>query len=95
MAKVVFTHKPGSRYDDLPEWRYHFPRTYLRQVEAALGDFIVYYEPGRSGVGDNLREGRKAYFATARLVRIERDPTRPDHYYAHVEDYLEFLRPVP
>ncbi len=95
MAKVVFTHKPGSRYDDLPEWRYHFPRTYLRQVEAALGDFIVYYEPGRRGPGDNLREGRKAYFATARLVRIERDPTRGDHYYAHVEDYLEFLRPVP
>ena len=95
MAKAVFTYKPGSRYDDLPEWRYHFPRTYLRQVEAALGDFIVYYEPGRWGSGDSLREGRKAYFATARLVRIERDPLRADHYYAYVEDYLDFLRPVP
>ncbi len=95
MAKVVFTHKPGSRYDDLPEWRYHFPRTYLRQVEAALGDFIVYYEPARSGVGDSLREGRKAYFATARLVHIDRDPARADHYYAYLDDYLEFLRPVP
>jgi putative restriction endonuclease len=45
MTKAVLTHKPGSIYDDLPEERYHFPATYLRQVEAAVGDFIVYYEP--------------------------------------------------
>ncbi len=52
MTKAVFTVKAESGYDDLPEERYHFPRTYLRQVEAALGDLIVYYEPRRTGVGD-------------------------------------------
>jgi putative restriction endonuclease len=52
MVKAVFTHKPGSLYDDLPEERYHFPAAYRRQVEAAVGGFIVYYEPGRTGIGD-------------------------------------------
>ena len=28
-------------------------------------------------------------------MSIERDPLRDDHYYAYVEDYLEFDRPVP
>lgn len=32
---------PSSRYDDLPEVRYHFPRTYLNQVQAAEKDWIV------------------------------------------------------
>ena len=38
--------------------------------------------------------GRQSYFATARIDRIERDPSRGNHYYAYVEDYLEFDRPV-
>ena len=37
--KAIFTSSPGSRYDDLPEQRYHFPRTYLKHVEVTLGDF--------------------------------------------------------
>lgn len=45
MSKAVCTTKAEPTYDDLPEFRYHFPRTYLRQVEAALGDWIIYYEP--------------------------------------------------
>jgi putative restriction endonuclease len=32
MTKVVFTTKIDPTYDDLPEERYHFPRTYLRQA---------------------------------------------------------------
>ncbi len=35
MAKAVLTTKVDPTYDDLPEQRYHFPRTYLRQIEAA------------------------------------------------------------
>jgi putative restriction endonuclease len=88
MAKAVFTARPSSRYDDLVEVRYHFPATYLRCVEKALGDWIVYYEPRRNG-------GRQAYFATASVERIEADPNQREHYYAYVRDYLDFDMPVP
>ncbi len=88
MSKAVFTTRPDSPYDDLPEERYHFPRRYLRAVRDALDDWIVYYEPRRGG-------GRLSYIATARLIDIEADLDRSDHYYAFVQDYLEFDRPVP
>ena len=94
MAKAVFTTSESSAYDDQPEVRYHFPKTYLRQAEAATGDLIVYYEPRRTN-GPHSRTGRQAYFAVARVLRIERDPVRPDHYYAYVGDFLEFDHEVP
>jgi len=86
--KAVLTAKIASIYDDLPEERYHFPQTYLRQIEAALNDWVVYYEPRRDG-------GRQCYFATARLVGIRSDPVRDAHYYAQLSDFLEFDRAVP
>jgi putative restriction endonuclease len=94
MPKAIFTTKADPTYDDLPEERYHFPRTYLRQAEVARGDWIVYYEPRRS---EDLssRGGRQSYFATARVDRSEADPVRPDHFYAFVSAFLEFDRPVP
>jgi putative restriction endonuclease len=95
MAKAVFTTKRSPTYDDLVEERYHFPRTYLRQVEAAVGDWIVYYEPWRT-TGDRASGGGlMAYFATARVVRVVPDASREGLYYAHVADFLEFDRPVP
>ena len=95
MAKAVFTTKVNPAYDDLPEQRYHFPKTYLRAVEAALGDWIVYYEPRRSTAHLSSSGGRLAYFATARLASIEEDPRLAGHYYGYVKDYLEFDTPVP
>jgi putative restriction endonuclease len=95
LSKGVFTTKVEPDYDDLPEERYHFPRTYLRQVEAVVGDWIVYYEPRRTSGRANSRGGRQAYFATARVTRIERDPDREDHFFAYVADFLEFDHPVP
>jgi putative restriction endonuclease len=95
MAKAIFTTKAEPTYDDLPEARYHFPRTYLRQVEAARGDWIVYYEPRRSSGDLSSRGGRQSYFATARVDRIEPDPARHNHFYALVSEFLEFDRPVP
>jgi putative restriction endonuclease len=95
MPKAIFTTKADPTYDDLPEERYHFPRTYLRQVEAARGDWIVYYEPRRRSDDLSSRGGRQSYFATARVDRIEADPGRPDHFYAFVSAFLEFDRPVP
>lgn len=88
MAKVVFTIKPNSIYDDLPEERYHFPRRYLNHTKEAVGDWILYYESRRNG-------GRQCYVATARLDRIEADPKKADHYYAYVSDYLPFVTLVP
>ena len=95
MAKAVFTTKIDPGYDDLPEQRYHFPRTYLRAAEQAVDDLIVYYEPRRSGTELSSRGGRQAYFAVARVTEITRDPARADHFYAAIADYLELDRPVP
>jgi putative restriction endonuclease len=93
VAKAIFTSRVSPTYDDLPEERYHFPKTYLRQVEQALNDWIVYYE--RRGASGDSSGGRQAYFATARVDRIEPDPTIDAHFYAFVSGYIEFDRPVP
>ena len=57
-------------------------------MQSAIGDWIIYYEPRRFG-------GRQCYFAVAKLSHIEEDHGRPRHYYAYVEEFLEFDRPVP
>jgi putative restriction endonuclease len=94
MTKAVFTHSESSAYDDQPELHYHFPRTYLRQVTAAVGDWVVYYEPRRT-TGLTSDTGRQAYFAIARVDRVEPDPGLADHFYAHVSGYVELDTPVP
>lgn len=93
--RAVFTTKVDPSYDDLPEERYHFPRTYLNQVRGAVGDLILYYEPRRADARESSRGGRQSYFAAARVTHIAEDRERPDHFYAYVTDYLEMLRPVP
>ena len=95
MTKTVLTAKVEPSYDDLPEERYHFPRTYLRQIEQAVGDWVVYYEPRRSTTEGSSRGGRQAYFAVARITRIVADTKNSDLYYALVADYLEFDQAVP
>ena len=95
MARAIFTTRVDPSYDDLPEQRYHFPRTYLRQVEAARGDWVIYYEPRRSSADLSSRGGRQAYFATARVREVIPDPTMADHFYALMDSYLDFARPVP
>ena len=95
MIKAVFTTKVYPTHDDLPEVHYHFPRTYLRVAEAAVGDWIVYYEPSRTSGDRASRGGRMSYFATARVPSIKKDETREGHFYAYVSDYLELDRAVP
>jgi putative restriction endonuclease len=95
MAKGVFTTRANPTYDDLPEVRYHFPMTYLNQARETIGDWIVYYEPRRHDADLSGHGGRQAYFATARVERVEPDPRLAGHYYAFVTDYLEFDAPVP
>ncbi|MBC6441086.1 MAG: HNH endonuclease [Rhodospirillales bacterium] len=89
MTRLVLLHKQDSIYDDLPDQRYHFPnRSYLSALREAVGDWIVYHEPGAGG-------GRRSYFAIARVVSVEPDPERDDHSYATVADYLDFSDLVP
>ncbi|MXZ18572.1 MAG: restriction endonuclease [Rhodothermaceae bacterium] len=95
MAKAVLTTKINPSYDDLPEVQYHFPSTYLNYMQKALGDWIVYYEPRRASADLSSLGGRQSYFATARVVDINPDPRKVGHYYAYVENYVEFNRPVP
>jgi putative restriction endonuclease len=92
MTKAIFTTKVTPGYNDLPEARYHFPRTYLNQVRQAVGDHIVYYEPRRSSVELSSIGG---HFGVARVSTIIEDTAMTDHYYAVIEDYLDFDRPVP
>lgn len=94
MPNAVFTYSPSSEYDDQPEVRYHFPKTYLRVAEQAVGDWILYYEPRRTE-GASSSSGRQSYVAMARVVRVVPDDRLADHYYAYVSDYLEFDSPVP
>ena len=95
MANAVFTTKPASIYDDLPELRYHFPKQYLKTASLTVGDWIVYYEPRREGLDDSGVPGRQSYFATALVERIEPHGNLPDHYYCYIKNYLEFDIPVP
>lgn len=97
MANAVFTTRLSPSYDDVPEERYHFPKRYLATAEAAVGDWIVYYEPRRTGDPRNPAGGRQAYFAMARISAVTRDPDTDDHFYAHVEagSYLNFVTAVP
>lgn len=95
MAKAIFTTKISPSYKDLPELMYHFPKTYLRQATAAVGDWILYYEPRREDSSPAGRAGRQCYFATARVTDVKRDSSLKDHYYAFVENYIEFSTPVP
>ena len=92
--KAVLVSQQNPTYDDLPGVRYHFPRRYLKTVQAAINDSIIYYEPGRIP-GQSRRDGRTSYFGVARLTSVNEDYTRPDHFYAHLKDYLPFSNLVP
>jgi putative restriction endonuclease len=97
MTKAVFTTKITPSYKDLPEERYHFPRTYLNYVQQAVGDYIVYYEPRRSTAELSSRGGRQSYFGVARVATVIEDVALPDHYFAVIDrmTYLDFDTPVP
>ena len=92
MAKGILTAKLGTRYDDVIEERYHFPKTYLNQAKEMVNDWILYFEPSKVGAGISGR-GRQAYFAIARINSITVDTNTPNHYYAWIRDFLELAKP--
>ena len=90
MPNAVFTASENTDYDDRIEDRYHFPESYLRQVKAAVGDWVLYYEPRRS-TGPN----KQCYFAMAQVRSVEPDLQRPGHYYAKMGGFIRFLNAIP
>lgn len=89
MAKLVLLHKATSKYEDEPDRVYDFPRAYLRAVEEAVGDWIVYYEP--------VKAGARGYFAAAQIDRVVAKPGVEGRFLAMIAPgtYLDFDRDVP
>lgn len=83
-------HKSGSGYRDLLEKHYHFPKMYLSRAEPSVGDWIVYYRPGKGKLD-------RVYTAIAEIESISPDAESAKHYYANVKSgsYLAFDNPVP
>jgi len=86
--KAVFDTKSESAYDDDIAHRYHFPPRYLETVSACVGDWVIFRQPRASG-------GSKAYFAVAKIARVDEDVATAGYFYAIVTDFLQFDQPVP
>lgn len=89
MGKLVLLHKADSIYDDEPDVVYDFPKTYLKAIQSAIGDWIVYYEP--------VKAGHRGYFAVAKIAQVIPKPGVEGRYLAMIEEgsFLPFDRPVP
>ncbi|MCE8438453.1 HNH endonuclease [Rhodovulum sulfidophilum] len=89
MVKLVLLHKADSIYEDEPDVVYDFPRSYLKAVEQAVGDWIVYYEP--------VKAGPRGYFAVAKINRVIPKPCAEGRFLAMIEpgSFLPFDREVP
>lgn len=89
MVKLVLMHKADSIYEDEPDVVYDFPRAYLKAVEEAVGDWIVYYEP--------VKAGPRGYFAVAKIERVIPKPGVEGRFLAMIEpgSFLPFDREVP
>ena len=88
MTKLVLMHKADSIYDDVPDERYDFPAQYLNAVREGIGDWVIYYEPGKGR--------RRAYFAAAKILDVIEKPHEAGRYLALIEpnSYLPFVQTV-
>lgn len=93
MTKAIFTVSENSEYRDAVDL-YHFPKTYLRQVQAAKGDLVIFYQPRRND-GASSAGGAQAYFAVARVTNVRPDPEANGLFYADLAERLDFDHPVP
>jgi putative restriction endonuclease len=89
MVKLVLLHKAESIYEDEPDAVYDFPQAYLKAVQEAVGDWIVYYEP--------VKAGPRGYFAVAKISEVMPKPGVEGRYLALIEpqSFLPFDRNVP
>lgn len=88
MVKAIFDTRAESGYDDDIVRQYHFPNRYLAIAKEAVGDWIIYREPRRSG-------GRSGYVAAAKVDRLEPAPDAPGFTYARMTGFLPFDVVVP
>jgi len=88
MVKLVLMHKADSIYEDEPDAVYDFPRSYLKPVQEAIGDWVIYYEP--------VKAGPRGYFAVARIARVIAKPRIEGRFLALIEpgSFLPFDREV-
>ena len=89
MVKLVLLHKADSIYEDEPDVVYDFPRSYLKAVREAVGDWIIYYEP--------VKAGPRGYFAVAKIREVIVKPGVEGRFLAIIEPgtYLPFDVEVP
>lgn len=89
MVKLVLFHKADSIYEDEPDVVYEFPRRYLKVVEEAVGDWVVYFEP--------VKSGPRGYFAVAKIEQVIAKPGVDGRFLALIESrsFLPFDREVP
>jgi len=89
MGKLVLLHKADSIYDDEPDVVYDFPKAYLKAIQTAIGDWIVYYEP--------VKVGPRGYFAVARIAQVIPKPGAEGRYLALIKarGFLPFGRSAP
>nr|WP_225612614.1 HNH endonuclease [Paracoccus sp. PAR01] len=82
-------HKADSIYEDELDVAYDFPRSYLKAMKEAVGDWIVYYEP--------VKAGPRGYFAVAKIMDVIPKPGMDGRYLAVIESgsYLPFNCEVP
>lgn len=89
MVKLVLLHKADSIYEDEPDVVYDFPRSYLKAIEEAVGDWVIYYEP--------VKAGPRGYFAVAKVAKVIPKPGVEGRFLALIEpgSFLPFDREVP
>lgn len=89
MVKLVLLHRADSKYGDVPDARYDFPKAYLKAVTEGVGDWAVYYEP--------VKAGPKGYFAVAKIQQVIPNPAADGRYLAVIAPgtFLEFDAGVP
>lgn len=89
MTKLVLLHKADSIYEDEPDAVYDFPKSYIRAVQEAVGDWVVYYEP--------VKAGPRGYFAVAKIQSVIPKPNQNGRFLALIEpgSYLQFDTDVP
>lgn len=89
MTKLVLLHKADSIYDDEPDKVYDFPKSYLKAVSEAVGEWVIYYEP--------VKAGPRGYFAAAKIADVIPKPGADGRFLAIIDpgSFLEFDQFVP
>jgi hypothetical protein len=75
-----------SDYEDIPYFRYHFPKRYRNQI--CPGDQFIYYQ------GNRFKKEQRYYFGCGVIGAVEPDATG-NHYYAEILEGMSFKKIVP